>query len=138
MAKQLFRKQVMDRLSSPEELNDYLKVTDTGAWAILVAVVLLIIGAVFWGFTTFVNSSVSGAAVVENGRMQITFDDDNLAGNMETGLTVKIGNTTATVDSVGTDENGKVFATADTTLADGKYTAEITYKTTQLITLLFN
>ncbi len=138
MEKQLFRKQVMDRLSSPEELNDYLKVTDTGVWAVLIAVVLLIAGGLFWGCTTYINSSVTGTAVVENGRMQIGFEDDAQAENVEPGLAVKAGSATSTVSSIGTDENGHIFVTADTTLADGTYTVEITYKTTQLMKLLFN
>ncbi len=30
----LFRKETMDRISSPEDLTDYLKVTNPGIWAI--------------------------------------------------------------------------------------------------------
>ena len=35
-------------------------------------------------------------------------------------------------------ESGAVFALADTILADGVYEARVTYRQTQVITLLFN
>ena len=46
--------------------------------------------------------------------------------------------TTATVRSVGQDEEGTVFALADTSLTDGTYQARVNYKQTQIIKLLFN
>lgn len=38
----LFRKETMDRISSPEDLTDYLKVTNPGIWIVLAAVIVLV------------------------------------------------------------------------------------------------
>ena len=40
---QIFRKSALDSISSPEQLTDYLKVTDPGVWIILAAVILLLV-----------------------------------------------------------------------------------------------
>ena len=42
MGEQVFRKKAMDRLSSPEQLNDYIRVTTPSVWLVLAALVLLI------------------------------------------------------------------------------------------------
>lgn len=44
----LFRKSSVDRISSPEQLSDYLKVTNPAGWIILAAVALLLIGFFVW------------------------------------------------------------------------------------------
>ncbi len=41
MDQNLFREKSIDRISSPEQLNDYLRVTSPAVWVILLAVVLL-------------------------------------------------------------------------------------------------
>ena len=40
----LFRKEAMNRITSPDQLNDYLRVTRPSVWVVLVAVILLICG----------------------------------------------------------------------------------------------
>ena len=41
MEQQLFRKESMERVSSPEILRDYLHVTSPAIWVVLAAVILL-------------------------------------------------------------------------------------------------
>ena len=45
----LFRKSSMDRLKSPEQLNDYIRVANPGVWLVLGAIILLLVGIVIWG-----------------------------------------------------------------------------------------
>ena len=45
---QLFREKTMERISSPEQLTDYLRVTNPGMWAVLIAVILLLGGIIAW------------------------------------------------------------------------------------------
>ena len=39
----------IERVSSPEQLNDYVKVSSPGVWAVLAAVLILLAGAFVWG-----------------------------------------------------------------------------------------
>ena len=40
MDNKLFRKNSLERVSSPEQLNDYVKVSSPGIWIILAAVIV--------------------------------------------------------------------------------------------------
>lgn len=46
MSDQIFRKKSLDRISSPEQLNDYIRVANPGIWMILAAVIILLAGGV--------------------------------------------------------------------------------------------
>ena len=44
----LFREKTLERISSPEKLTDYLRVTNPGIWAVLGAVIILLGGLFIW------------------------------------------------------------------------------------------
>ena len=50
MNSQLFRKKSVDKVSSPEQLNEYIRVANPGVWMVLAAIVILLAGVVVWGF----------------------------------------------------------------------------------------
>ncbi len=134
----VYRKASMERISSPEQLNDYLRVTNPSVWIVLAAVVLLLIGTLVWACFTDIGSSVSGVAAVENGVMTVRFEDAALEKNVEAGMLVTVGGTASPIVSVGVGADGRAFAQAETALADGTYEAAVQYKRTQIIRLLFN
>ena len=45
----IFRQKSLDRISSPEKLDDYVKVTTPSVWIALTAIILLLAGALVWG-----------------------------------------------------------------------------------------
>ena len=49
MANSIFRKTSLDRVSNPEQLNDYIRVTNPSVWMIMCAVILLLTGVCVWG-----------------------------------------------------------------------------------------
>ena len=61
----IFRQKSMERVSSPEELNDYIRVTTPSVWIVLAALVLLLVGLLSW--------SIFGRVTVqtENGTEEI-------------------------------------------------------------------
>lgn len=46
--KGIFRQKSMERVSSPEQLNDYIRVTTPSVWIVLVALVVLLAGMLAW------------------------------------------------------------------------------------------
>ena len=48
MATEVYRKKSLERISAPEDLNDYLHVTRPPVWIFLVAVIVLIVGSLLW------------------------------------------------------------------------------------------
>lgn len=138
MDQTLFRKKSIERISSPEQLNDYLHVTSPSVWVILLAVIILLVGVVIWAYATTIESYVEGSGEVKAGVMTIRFSDQSFAKNVETGMSVTAGGSETTVSNVGRDPHGLLFATANTTLADGFYPVRICYRMTQVMRLLFD
>ena len=49
MNNNIFRKKSVERMNSPENLGDCIKVTNPGVWLILAAVLILLVGVFVWG-----------------------------------------------------------------------------------------
>jgi len=138
MDQKIYREKSLDRISSPEQLNDYLRVTSVSVWVILAAVILLLVGMLIWSSVTTIESYTEGTSEVKGGVMTIRFQDQQFAKNVEAGMPVIAGDTKTVVQSIGRDANGLLIATANTALADGFYPVRVTYKQTQILSLLFN
>ena len=138
MEESLFRKNSMEHISSPEQLNDYLRVTSPAIWVILIAVILLLAGMLVWASFANIDSFATGTAQVEDGRMVIHFDDQKLSEKVEAGMTARVGDTDSVISSVGNSDDGSRFAVADTSLSDGNYSVRVVYRQTQVIKLLFH
>ena len=51
----IFREKSMARVSSPESLNDYIRVTTPSVWIVLLALVVLLVGMLAWSIFGTVN-----------------------------------------------------------------------------------
>lgn len=49
MQNQIFRKKSLDRVSSPDQLDDYIRVTPPSVWMIFASIVVLLVGVCVWG-----------------------------------------------------------------------------------------
>lgn len=49
MSKQLFRQKSLDKITSPEQMGDYIRVSNPSVWMILAAIIVLLIGVCVWG-----------------------------------------------------------------------------------------
>jgi HlyD family secretion protein len=85
----IFRKVSLDRLSSPEQLDQLMQVTDARGWIILSAFATILAIAVFWGFLGSVEHNVpcSGMLVKTGG----VFEVSALSSGRITDLAVKGG-----------------------------------------------
>ncbi|MCR5651357.1 MAG: hypothetical protein K6F86_09285 [Lachnospiraceae bacterium] len=48
MDNNLFREKSIERVSSPEKLDDYIKVVSPGVWFVLAAIIILVLGFLAW------------------------------------------------------------------------------------------
>ena len=67
----LFREKAMARISSPEDLTSYLRVTSPGMWIILAAVIALLVGVFAWSAVGTLETTVDAAAIVQDHTAQI-------------------------------------------------------------------
>lgn len=63
----LFRQKSLDRISSPEQLNEYIRVSTPPVWMLLAAIVILLVGVCVWGVFGHMDTTLSVVAVSENG-----------------------------------------------------------------------
>lgn len=64
--KQIFRQSSIDRISSPEDLNEYVRVANPSVWMVMTAVIILLAGFFIWGWTGTLESTVSAVCVSES------------------------------------------------------------------------
>ena len=138
MDQNLFRKKSIERISSPEQLNDYLKVTSPRIWVLLVAVILLVAGLLLWSSFTTIESYATGTARAVGGELIVTFDDAAKASKVEPGMEMEVGDMKTDVLTVGIDENNNIVASAQANIPDGSYSVRVGYKSTQVISMLLN
>ncbi|MDD2596021.1 MAG: hypothetical protein PHD11_09465 [Bacteroidales bacterium] len=51
----LFRKKSLESLNSPDNLDEYLKVTNVPGWLILIACMLVLAGLIIWSFNVQID-----------------------------------------------------------------------------------
>lgn len=138
MNNEIFRKKSLDRVNSPEALEDYIQVTNPGVWLVMGAIIALLIGACVWGFFGRMESTVSASAISENGSVSCSVSGDRIA-SIAVGMTVHINNTNGTVETVSLDSKSGMFhisIAAD--VPEGIYPIEIVTESIRPMDLIFN
>ena len=64
---QVFREKSLKRVASPEELDDYIKVTNPGIWLLLACVIIFLAGILAWGYFGKLESLMTVYGKSENG-----------------------------------------------------------------------
>lgn len=126
------------RLSSPEQLSDYLRVTNPQIWVLLAAVILLLVGLLIWSNVATIESYATGSAVASSGELVIAFDNPTQASQVQPGMMLEVGDTETEILTVGVDNDGKVVASAQANIPDGAYDVRVGYNTMQVISMLLN
>ncbi|MBE6864623.1 MAG: hypothetical protein E7495_08730 [Ruminococcus flavefaciens] len=134
---EVFRQKSLERISSPEQLTDYLKVTNPGIWVMLAAVIVLLGGLFVWSMVGNLETLTDASALVENGQARINVTDSS-KGEISSGMTVRIGNDEYRISSVEKDEFGRIVAFAPVNEADGKYDVKIVTESIHPIEFLFS
>ena len=67
MSNTIFRQKSLERISSPEQLNDYIRVSTPSVWMLLTAIMVLLAGICVWGVFGHMETTLPVAAVAENG-----------------------------------------------------------------------
>ena len=76
----LFRKKAMDKIASPEQLNDYLRGTNISLWLILGAVIILLLGFGVWGVFGRLETRVNVIAISWNGEIEAFVNEKDISG----------------------------------------------------------
>ncbi len=61
----IFRKNSIERVSSPEQLNDYIRVTTPSVWVVLAALIILLAGILAWSIFGTVTAETKDGTTQE-------------------------------------------------------------------------
>lgn len=114
----LFREKTIERISSPEKLTDYLRVTSPGIWAVLGAVIILLGGLFIWASIGTLETKVDVKVMVADHKAVIVADG---ATALAEGMPVKIVTEDCVIASTDSDEYGRTYGITEVSLPDGTY-----------------
>jgi hypothetical protein len=89
MQNNLFKKSSMERISSPEKLNDFIKVANPAGWMVLAASLSVVLGLLIWGIFGRLNETVQFNGCLKDGQL-ICYTEGSLAGKLEQGMKATI------------------------------------------------
>lgn len=137
MDNQLFRKKSMERISSPEKLEDYMRVTNPGIWMVLTAVIVLLAGLIICASVGKVETRFPVEASVSDGSASVLLDADTKY-TVEEGMILRIGNRDTEIEYVRKLATGESSVSAAVSLPDGTYEGEIVTESVSPISFLVN
>ena len=76
----LFRKKSLERISSPEQLNHYIRVSTPGIWMLLAAIVVLLAGVCVWGVFGHLDTTLPVAVLAEGGTVRAYVKEADMPG----------------------------------------------------------
>jgi hypothetical protein len=88
MNKQLFKKNAIDKVSSPEQLHDYVRVANPGLWIVISTIIILLAGVVVWGFIGKIDTTMTTAIVTDGGNAVIYIGESDVE-KLEIGMTIR-------------------------------------------------
>ena len=89
----IFREKSISRISSPEDLSDYVRVASPGIWMVLLSVIILLAGVFVWAILGNVETTVSALCVAENGKTLCYVSEKDI-NTVKTGMTVRVSDGT--------------------------------------------
>lgn len=95
----IFREKSIQRVSSPEQLNDYIKVSNPAVWLSLLAIILFFVGAFAWGVLGHIETVQQSIARVSNGAT-ICYATQEQANKLQIGQVVRINDAEGTISEI--------------------------------------
>ncbi len=142
--KQIFRQSSLDRVNSPDQLNEYLRVTNPAIWVLLAAIIVLLAGFCVWGIFGRLDTVVTLGAHAQGGTVTCYVSSSEVS-SVEVGMNVTVADADYKVEeisssampaedlsenlrSIGELEDGEYVYSMELSgdrLEDGYYAAEI-------------
>ena len=139
MNEKLFRKKSLEKIKSPEILDDYIRVSNPGIIILLVSVILLLAGAFIWGAFGYLESKIPVNVLVEQGA-GICYIEEKDAPLVKEGMTVRFENTEGVIAEMKEEQYWGHYALVEinSSIPNGNYDGEIILSRYRPITMIFN
>ncbi len=120
----IFRQKSIERLSAPEDLSDYLKVTGPGIWMVLASIIVILAGILVWGSLAHLETRLPVDAEVVNNEATVYVTGADIS-QIKEGMMLRAGNGEGRIESLEFDDYGRCIVKATVYTDDGKYDADI-------------
>lgn len=120
--KPIYREEVLERISSPEQLTSYLRVTNPGVWMVLIGVIMLLVGLIAWSTVGTLETTAPATIMVEDNLAHVAFES---AEPIEGGVSVRVHDQEYAIDYVSQDVSGMTAGEAKVDLPDGRYSGVV-------------
>ncbi len=127
MAAGFFRKSALEKLSTPEKLDQLIQITSPRAWLVLLTIGLVLGSAITWGFAGRVKTKINAAGVLLGGEV---YDVVSTSQGQLLDLKVEIGDLIEEGDIIAEIEQPEIFQQIEEAKASLR---ERQYELTQLL-----
>lgn len=139
MREEIFREKSLSKVKSPENLDDYIRVSNPGVWLLLISVIVLLIGVCVWGIFGHIDSTVETSIYAESGTA-VCYIADNDISSVKAGMTVKFNDFEAVITEIGQKEDRGYACVlqSEQMLSDGFYEGKIVTKRIRPLSFVLN
>ena len=139
MDNELFRKKSLEKVKSPENIDDFIRVSNPGVWLILISVIMLMVGMLLWGIWGHIDSTIDTTVYVEDGAV-FCFVPEEMATSVKAGMAVTFENHEAVVCEFLEKEADDYYYILQTEeiISNGLYDGKIVTSTTKPISFVMN
>ena len=74
----IFRTKAVERVTSPEALDKYLKVTSPSVWMSLIAIIIILCGFIIWGVIGKIETTVTTGCQIDQGYLTCYVKDEDM------------------------------------------------------------
>ena len=77
MGSTIFREKSLKKIASPEQMNDYIRVSSPSVWMVLTAVIVLLAGVGVGGMFGHLDTAVQTGGVCADGRLTVLVSEED-------------------------------------------------------------
>ena len=136
MNETLYREKSLKNISSPEELNDYLRMNNPSVWVVLASAIIFLFGLLVWASVGNLETKANAYVEVKDSEAIVYVYGDN-ASLTKDGMVLRIDGAEGSLRGVSMDEYGRITARAAVNVPDGRYEAEVIVESFRPISFLF-
>lgn len=92
------------KVNSPEQLNQYIRLSNPGVWILLLAIVVLLVGVCIWGYFGKIDTKIKTVVVSDNNTSYLYIKEEDIA-KINNGMQVELNNNENTYEIVSIEES---------------------------------
>ncbi len=79
------------KVNSPEQLNQYIRLSNPGVWILLFAIVVLLVGVCIWGYFGKIDTKIKTVVISDNYTSYLYVKEEDMA-KIKNGMQVELNN----------------------------------------------